>query len=144
AGTFNQRQTGLLELPYLHYLADERLVRPWRAAPWSAATPRNVYALGVDTQQRREKFYSNIVTAQPTPTMSYEAGDLEAGMFSFWYRPQWTDHTQNHYLFDVAEQEHSNRMSMLWWGDRKGAYRLSGKNNGLVLRVKDRTLQEAY
>ncbi|MCB9893120.1 MAG: hypothetical protein H6839_01570 [Planctomycetes bacterium] len=144
AGTYNQRQTGLLELPYLHYLADERLVRPWRGAAWAAPTPRNVYAMAVDTNQRKEKFYSNIVTAQPTPTISYEAGDLEAGMFSFWYRPQWTDHTANHYLFDVAETEYSNRMSMLWWGDRKGAHRLSGKNNGLVLRIKDRSLQEAY
>ena len=144
AGTENDRLLGMVELPYLHYLADERYVRNWRQAPWAAPQPRNVYNMAVDTQQRREKFYSNIVTAQPTPTSSYEAGDLEAGMFSFWYRPQWSDHAANHYLFDVAEQEYSNRMSMLWWGDRRTAYRMAGQNSGLVLRVKDRTLQEAY
>lgn len=144
AGSQNDRLLGMAELPYLRYLADERLVRGWRQAPWSAPQPQDVYAMGVDTQQRREKFYSNIVTAQPTPTSSYQAGDLEAGMFSFWYRPHWTDHAANHYIFDVAEQEHSNRMSMLWWGDRRTAYRMAGQNSGLVLRVKDRTLQEAY
>lgn len=137
------RAIGLLELPYLRYLADERLSRAWRAPPWTGPQAHNVWNLAND-QQRPEKFYSNVITAQPTPNSSYEAGNLEAGMFSFWYRPHWDDHAQNHYLFDVAEQEHSNRMSLLWWGDRRGAYRLSGQNSGLVLRVKDRTLQEAY
>ncbi|MBZ0136420.1 MAG: hypothetical protein K8I27_08625 [Planctomycetes bacterium] len=143
SGTENDRLLGMVELPYLHYLADERYVRTWRQAPWTTPQPRDVYAMGVDSQ-RPEKFYRNIVMAQPTPTSSYQAGDLEAGMFSFWYRPQWQDHAANHYLFDVAEQEYSNRMSMLWWGDRRTAYRMAGKNSGLVMRVKDRTLQEAY
>lgn len=144
SGTENDRLLGMVELPYLHYLNHERYVRQWRQAPWSTPQGRDVYAMAVDNQQWREKFYSNIVTAQPTPTSSYQAGDLEAGMFSFWYRPHWTDHAANHYLFDVAEQEYSNRMSMLWWGDRRTAYRMAGQNSGLVMRVKDRTLQEAY
>ncbi|MCA8937833.1 MAG: hypothetical protein KDB68_16730, partial [Planctomycetes bacterium] len=152
AGTTNQRMMGLVELPYLHYLADERLVRAWRGLstnpgppqPWTQRVAQNVNNLA-QNNVRPEKFYSNVGQVQPSgSSATYEGGNLEAGMFSFWYRPHWTDHTANHYIFDTAEQEYSNRMSLLWWGDRKGAHRLSGKNSGLVLRVKDRTLQEAY
>lgn len=152
AGSKDDRLTGLLELPYLHYLADERLVRAWRGQssnpgppqPWNQRVSLNVNNMAQDNL-RPEKFYSQVKQVTPPgSTTGFEGGNLEAGMFSFWYRPQWNDHTQNHYLFDVAEQEYSNRMSLLWWGDRKGAYRLSGMNSGLVFRVKDRTLQEAY
>ncbi len=138
----NQRQEGMLELPYLHYLQDERHIRAWRAPPWSSPQTRNMFNLGNDSV-RPEKFYSNVAQVTSGSGASYQAGDLEAGMFSLWYRRQWEDLNANHYVFDVAEQEYSNRMSLLWWGERVQADNMTGKPGALVYRVKDRTLEEA-
>ncbi|MCC6464556.1 MAG: hypothetical protein IT463_04365 [Planctomycetes bacterium] len=143
SGTANGKLTGVLELPFVHYLQDERLMRKRMDAPWNRPTPQNLYQLA-DDQQRPEKFFSTVTTLQMPSGQQAEVGDLEAGMFSMWYRPQWEDYTQNHYLYDSAEQEYSNRISLLWWGARQRGYRLAQHNSGLTLRVKDRTLEEAY
>ena len=144
-GTDNGRLWAVHELPFIHYQPDERYIRARFEAPWSTATPRDMYAMGVDAPApRREKFYSNVVPKNFSGTGDIDVGDLEAGMFSFWYRPQWDAYDQNHYLFDAAEQTYSNRMSMLWWGQRTRGFRLAQRNSGLVMRVKDRTLEEAF
>lgn len=140
----NRRQEGFVELPYLHYLNDERHIRQRDDRPWAGAQARDVHAMGVDTNQRRERFYSNVGQVTSPGGSTYNAGDLEAGMFSLWYRRHWEDLNANHYLFDVAEQEYSNRMSLLWWGERVQGDNMAGKRGALVYRVKDRTLEEAY
>ncbi|MBK9974589.1 MAG: hypothetical protein IPP14_07425 [Planctomycetes bacterium] len=140
----NGKLVGVHELPFVHYQPDERYMRGRFDAPWTANTPRNMNAMG-DNSKRPEKFYSNVAMKTPGGGgADFEAGDLEAGMFSFWYRPQWGDYNANHYIFDSAEQEFSNRVSLLWWGQRQRGYRLSQHNSGLTLRVKDRTLEEGY
>ncbi|MBE7490350.1 MAG: hypothetical protein HS108_01095 [Planctomycetes bacterium] len=145
AGTENGRMVGVQELPFIHYLPDERHMRGRFDAPWSSPTPRDMYAMGVDAPPpRREKFYSNVVPKDMPNGQTVDVGDLEAGMFSLWYRPQWEGHDQNHHIFDCAEQPYSNRIGLLWWGQRQRGYRLSQRNSGLVLRVKDRTLEEAF
>ncbi len=144
AGTENGRAMGLIELPYLHYEQDERYMRAWRAPPFAARTPMNVFQLAVDTNQRREKFYSNVAQVALPSGAAYEGGDLESGMFSFWYRRKWEDLDADHFLFDVAEQEFSNRMSLLWWGGRRTAHNLAQKPDALIFRIKDRGLDEAY
>ena len=148
AGVENSRSMGMVELPYLRYPDTERLKRGWRDDPWVQSTAQNVYNLAQDQNGIIEKFYSNIVPTNSNIQLGAgatgEYGDLEAGMFSFWYRPHWNNLDSNHYIFDVAEQEFSNRMSLLWWGDRRGAYNMAGRNSGLTYRIKDRTLEEAY
>lgn len=144
-GTENGRLIAVHELPIVHYQPDERYMRGRFDPPWSTATPRDMFAMGVDAPPpRREKFYSNVVQQTLPGGQTIDVGDLEAGMFSFWYRPQWDQYDQNHYLFDAAEQPYSNRFGLLWWGQRTRGYRLSQRNSGLVLRVKDRTLEEAF
>ncbi len=145
SGRTNGRQMGVLELPYIHYQTDERYMRQRFAGPWSQRTTRNITTLANDSQ-RPEDFYSNITTSQYG---SHQVGDLDAGMFSFWYRPRWANnidaYKQRKYIFDVAERENSNRMSMLWWGEnrsRNGRYITTTPT--LVFRIKDRTLDEAY
>jgi len=144
-GTENGRLVAVHELPFIHYQPDERYIRGRFDPPWTAATLRDMFAMGVDAPPpRREKFYSNVVPKAMPNGQTMDVGDLEAGMFSFWYRPQWDTYDQNHYLFDCAEQPYSNRIGLLWWGQRQRGYRLSQRNSGLVLRVKDRTLEEGF
>ncbi len=141
AGTENRRGVGLLELPYVHY-PQERRVRQRGEPAWSSPEAWSPWQRGVDTGQRRERFYvANTVGQAPG---GYEAGDLDAGSFQMWFRRKWQDLNTNHYLCDVAEREYSNRLSLLWWGERRGAYNLQPPNRALVLRVKDRTLEEAF
>lgn len=142
AGVQNRRLTGLFELPFLYY-GTERGPTPRQrlAPPWSSAQTHNMAAMAANNNER---FYANIEEIASPSGGTYEGGDLESGMFSFWYRRQWEDMDANHYLFDAAEQEYSNRMSLLWWGDRRGAHNLRAPNRALTLRVKDRTLEEAY
>lgn len=142
-GTENGRLFAVHELPFVHYQPDERYMRARFDPPWTAATPRDMFTMGVDTV-RPEKFYTTVIPQTQTGGATIDVGDLEAGMFSFWYRPQWDQYDQNHYLFDCAEQPYSNRIGMLWWGQRQRGYRLSQRNSGLVLRVKDRTLEEGF
>ncbi|MDC1142026.1 hypothetical protein OAU50_02965 [Planctomycetota bacterium] len=145
SGQTNGRTMGVLELPYIHYQTDERYMRQRFARPWSQRTPRNITTMA-DNSNRPENFYTNITTSQYG---GHQVGDLDAGMFSFWYRPRWggdlQTYKQRKYIFDVAEQENSNRMSMLWWGEnRTRAGRFSQNIPTLVFRIKDRTLDEAY
>lgn len=144
-GTENGRLVAVHELPFIHYQPDERYMRGRFDPPWTQATLRDMFAMGVDAPPpRREKFYSNVTQKSMISGATIDVGDLEAGMFSFWYRPQWDTYDQNHYIFDAAEQPYSNRIGLLWWGQRQRGYRLSQRNSGLVFRVKDRTLEEAF
>jgi hypothetical protein len=133
------RQLGMLELPYLRY-DTERYSRAWRAPPWEGPQVRNMYAM----PREADRFYGEAAGVTAPTGASYQGADLQSGMFSFWYRRQWEDMSSNRYIFDVAEQEYSNRMSLLWWGDRVRGHNLARRDNALVLRIKDRTLHEAY
>ncbi|MHC4840863.1 MAG: hypothetical protein ACYTDT_07840, partial [Planctomycetota bacterium] len=144
-GQTNGRTMGVLELPYIHYQTDERHMRNRFAGPWSQRTTRDIPSI-VNEQVRPENFYNNIMQSQYG---SHQVGDLDAGMFSFWYRPRWGNdlptYKQRKFIFDVAEQENSNRMSLLWWGDnRTRAGRYTQSVPTLVYRIKDRTLDQAY
>lgn len=135
----NGHAVGVHELPFVHYQTVERYMRGRLDAPWAGPQRRDILAMATGTNPP-ENYYSNVTQAAG----GFNAGDLEAGMFSFWYRPQWGGLNQNHYIFDAAEQPYSNRMSLLWWGQRQRGYKLAQHNSGLVLRVKDRTLEEGF
>ena len=134
SGTVNDRNTGVIELPYIHYSNSERWVRGRFAPPFNNR-PMDVAALAPDNGNPAEDFFANQTSGR---------GDLLPGAFSFWYRPNFSADLSTHYLFDSAESDYSNRISMLWWGNRARGYKLANKNSGLVFRIKDRTLEAAF
>lgn len=134
AGMENDRNIGVIELPFVHYANSERWIRGRFAPPFNNR-PMDIAALAPDNANPAEDFFTNL---------NNNRGDLLPGAFSFWYRPQYAPGLSTHYLFDAAEQDYSNRISMLWWGDRQRGYKLANRNNGLVFRIKDRTLEAAY
>jgi hypothetical protein len=141
AGVRGGRLTGLVELPYLRYPQTERFTRGWRAPPWQESRTFDMSTLATS---QAERFQSDPEEVTLPSGATFRAANLESGLFNLWYRRHWERADQDHYLFDVAESDFSNRLSLLWWGARRTAFNLARRDPGLVLRMKDRTLEEAF
>ncbi|MCK6439944.1 MAG: hypothetical protein L6Q71_07055, partial [Planctomycetes bacterium] len=74
-----------------------------------------------------------------------EVADMRSGSLSFWYKmPVGFIGNQDTYVFDNGEGQYTDRISLLWWGGGRRAGRLALKPPGLTLRIKDRTLEQAF
>lgn len=138
AGSLNDRPTGLIELPTVHYANSERwpTQRPFpRIAPRLNAQRLDLAALAPDNQNPAEDFFQNVANGR---------GDMLPGAFSFWFKPSWGPDMGTHYIFDSCDTEYSNRISVLWWNNRRRGFKLANKPSGLVFRIKDRTLEAAF
>ncbi|MCC6574638.1 MAG: hypothetical protein IT462_12720 [Planctomycetes bacterium] len=152
-GTENDREIGLIEGPFLHW-PDEK----WKRNRWQnigepfgrgSATRLDVCNIAgfvrppntpTVARGEGEVFFDYICT----DSNGNQLADLVSGNFSFWYKPNADLGGNNRVLFDAAERNNSNRISCLWWGNRRRGQRLSQHNSGLVFRIKDRTLEYAY
>ncbi len=138
AGSVNDRPTGVIELPMVHYANSERwpTQRPFpRQPPRLNSQRQDLAALAPDGANPAEDFFVNLANGR---------GDMLPGAFSFWFKPDYNPGMASHYIFDSADTEYSNRISVLWWNDRRRGFKLANKPSGLVFRIKDRTLEPAY
>ncbi len=134
SGSLNDRPTGLIELPIVHYANSERYIRQRFAPPFNSRR-MDLAALAPDNANPAEDFFQNVANG---------VGDMLPGAFSFWFKPNWAPDSGTHYIFDSCDTEYSNRISVLWWNNRRRGFRLANKPSGLVFRIKDRTLEPAY
>jgi len=56
--------------------------------------------------------------------------NLSSGAIEFWFKPHWEDRSEDHVLFDIAENEYLNRLALFY----------DGANERLVFRIADNTL----
>lgn len=134
AGSFNDRPTGVVELPVIHYLNSERYIRQRFAPPFNSRR-MDIAQLAPDNANPAEDFFQNV---------SGGVGDMLPGAFSFWFKPHFAPDMGTHYIFDSCDSEYSNRISLLWWNGRRRGYKLANRPNALVFRIKDRTLEPAF